>query len=486
VKRADTPLTLFTVCLAYFLSQLGFSPVTVVLPTVAAGFGVDQSQAAWVLSGYLLTMTGCLLVAGKLGDRYGHKYLLTAGLAVYALGAGLAALAPSIWALVGSRAIQGLGTAFIAGNSLAIVAGAFKARGGRAIGLLTMSSFVGSAFGTITGDLALQYFTWRFVFLTMVPLALLAFALSARLPDLGLQPARRAKLDVLGAALLFLALVAFSLSLTHLHDGPETFAAGWEYHSSMQALAILLFALFVAAERRTRDPVFDFRFFRNGLFTSTQAANGVLHFGMMGTFFLMPFVMQGGLGLGPNAIAGVMLSLQVSSTLWAYLVGWLYDRTRAWWIRPAALVVILSGILTLALFATQLPFFGFLLVAAWMGVGLGGFSTVNNAVAVGSLGAEHRGVASGMLETTRQFGHTVALSVSTTAMTIAAGPLVIGQSRPAEVLAGFQAAAMTVGLVALVGIPIAAVSRSGQVSALLSTTPLLRRLTPAPPAGGAR
>ena len=62
MKRVDTPMTLFTVCLAYFLTQLGFAPVTVVLPTLAAAFGADQSQAAWVLSGYILTLTGCLLV----------------------------------------------------------------------------------------------------------------------------------------------------------------------------------------------------------------------------------------------------------------------------------------------------------------------------------------------------------------------------------------------------------------------------------------
>jgi len=478
VKRPDTPLTLATVCLAYLLSQLGFSPVTVVLPTLAAAFGADQSQAAWVASGYLLTMTGCLLVAGKLGDLYGHQRLMTGGLGVYALGAALAAVAPGLWPLVAARAVQGLGTAFIAGNSLAIVAAVFRARGGRAIGLLTTSAFVGSAFGTITGDLALQFFSWRFVFASMVPLALLAFGMSLRLPDLGLRPTTRRSLDLPGAVLLFLALVVFSLSLTHLHEGPETFAAGWEYHSSMQALAILLFSLFVVAERRAREPVIDFRFFRNGLFCSAQASNAVLHFGMMGTFFLVPFVMQGGLGLGPNEIAGVLLTMQISSTLWAYLVGWLYDRTRAGWLRPLALAIILSGILTLALFAASLPELGFVLVAAWVGVGLGGFSTVNNAVAVVALGAEHRGVASGMLETTRQFGHTVALSFSTTVMTVAVGPLVIGQSRPADVLAGFQAAALTVGLVALVGIPIAAISRPGQLSALLTAARLRRRLSP--------
>src|SRR5205823_2644426 len=211
------------------------------------------------------------------------------------------------------------------------------------------------------------------------------------------------------------------------------------------------------AERRAKDPVLDFGAFRNGLFTSTQASNGVLHVAMMGTFFLVPFVLQGGLGLGPDAIAGVSLAQQVTSTGSSYLFGWLYDRTRAGWIRPAGLAIILSGILTLGLEASHLPYAGFVLIAALVGVGMGGFTTVNNAVAVVALGPQHRGVASGMLETTRQFGHTIALSLSTTAMTVAVGPIVVGQSRPEDVLAGFQAAAFTVGLVALVGIPIALV-----------------------------
>src|SRR5262249_25636252 len=156
--------------------------------------------------------------------------------------------------------------------SLAIVSAAFKQRGGWAIGIFTMSSFVGSAFGSITGDLALQLFTWRFVFLTLIPLGVLACPPRPRLPGVGGHGGTRRPLDLAGAGLLFAALVAFSLSLTHLHEGPETFAAGWQWHSSMQALAILLFALFVVAERRAKDPVLDFGYFRNGLFSSTQAS----------------------------------------------------------------------------------------------------------------------------------------------------------------------------------------------------------------------
>jgi MFS family permease len=337
--------SLLTVALGNFMVQMAMMPVSTILPTVATEFGIQLDVASWVMSAYLLLLTGWLLTAGRLGDQFGHRRVYVAGIALYMVAGTACGLAQSPLQLIALRAVQGIGGALMLGNGLAIVVNSFPARQhGRSIGIAMMAASLGSTIGVAIGGVALEYLSWRWMFFVIAPLG--AIALVAALGLRGVTTPRKAhRVDWQGALLLFLMLTAVTLSMTHLHDGEESFEAGWPYHTAMQVLALVLLGAFVWVERRAAEPMVLFQYFRYGRFTFPLLAHGVLHMVMMGTIFLAPFVIERGTLLSAAMTAAFLVTRQLVTVGMAPLSGWLYDRTRSPLMAPLAMAGIAACLL---------------------------------------------------------------------------------------------------------------------------------------------
>lgn len=161
------------------LAALGTSIANIGLPALAAAFSVPFAQVQAVVVGYLAALTASVVVAGRLGDQYGLRPMLVAGLAIFAGASLLCAVAPGLWILVGARVLQGVGAAFMMTLAMALMRQtAEEARIGRAMGLLGTVSALGTALGPSLGGLLISVVGWRGIFWVQVPLACVALLLA--------------------------------------------------------------------------------------------------------------------------------------------------------------------------------------------------------------------------------------------------------------------------------------------------------------------
>jgi MFS family permease len=400
-----------------------------------------------------LTLTGLVLTTGRLGDLYGHRRIFSAGIAVFIAGAIVAGLAPSLFVMVVGRSAQGIGGALMMGNALAILMRLVPSHEhGRAIGLAAVAASLGSLVGVLMGSFLLSIVSWRWVFLTVVPAGLLAYWQSRRLPADEPRSGTVRSPDLLGAALLFLMLTTLSLSFTHLHDGAASFEAGWPYHTGMQVLTAVLLAAFIVVETRAKEPMMPLRLFRHRRFTMAILANGALHMTMMGSIFLVPFLVEQGLGR-PATTTGLLLApMQIAGMAASYAGGWLFDRTRSRLLAPLSLVVIGAGFAVLGLLGTSLSDLSLLTILVVVGLATNIFQTANNTAAMAALPVSQGGFASGMLETSRQLGHTVAVALAAGVLGLVAEGALATQAGRDTSVQGILLAILSFSLVAFVGL----------------------------------
>ena len=168
-----------TLALAMLLASLGTSIANIAMPSLAEAFFAPFSQVQAVVVGYLVALTCSVLIAGRLGDRFGLKPMLVTGLVIFALSSLLCAIAPTLWLLIGARAVQGVGAAFLMTLPMALMRQtANEDRVGRAMGLLGTVSALGTALGPSLGGLLIPLAGWRAIFWVQVPLALLALIMA--------------------------------------------------------------------------------------------------------------------------------------------------------------------------------------------------------------------------------------------------------------------------------------------------------------------
>lgn len=450
--QAATSLSaLPAVALGEILVQLGLTPVTAALPALTAALAVPPEAGAWLLTAFLLPLAGCLLVAGRLGDLLGQRRVFLLGVALYAVATLGAGFAGGLLPLLVARALQGLGAALISGNNLAILtATVAPEQRGRAIGFVAMLSSLAALVGVAVGTLTVTYGDWRWLFLGALPLAAAAFWRGRRLPP-GERTVGASDVDWPGALTLIVGLTALAMTLSHPHDttAKEIMPT---FHVATPVIVALAFAAFVVAERRARRPLIDWRPLRAPGFAAPVGVNLVLHGTMMGGMFLGPLLVSRAFGRGALAAGGFLLIVQGGAVVTALAGGWLHDRR---WsaLRPAAAAIVAAALLLWAPVGYLRSYPLLLVVALLAGLAMGVLLAANNAAIMGALPEGQRGVASGMLETTRQLAHMLGVTVPVALLALAAQ----GYDDLEAIQVGFIWSALAMGLVALVGVALARV-----------------------------
>jgi MFS family permease len=408
--------TVITVTLGETLIQLGLAPVTAVLPSMAAAVGVSPVDGAWILTAYILALAGMLLVSGRLGDLVGHATMFRAGAVVFTAATVAAGLVSSFELLILARAAQGVGGAMISGNNLAILTHAVEPTNrGKAIALVATVSALAAVIGSGLGTLAVSAGGWRWLFLALVPLAAWAAIRARQLPA---RERAQTHVDWWGAGLLALTITLLAVALNHPHTNTDDVFMP-VYHWWLPILAVAAETAFYLVEQRVRVPLMDWSQLRQPVFASAIAVNAVLHMTMMGAMFLGPVLVVQGLGMDSTAGGMLMVFVQGSVVLTSLVGGWLYDRSGAPWIRPFAALVLGTGLAAWALAGFTHSYLNLVLAGVVAGLGSGALLAVNNVVIMSSLPGQFRGVASGMLETTRHFGHALGMTIPTAILAVA-------------------------------------------------------------------
>ena len=210
--------TLAVLSLSLFIIGLDNTILNVALPTLQAEFDASASKLQWMVDSYLLVFAGLLLVFGTLGDRFGRKRALQAGVSIFGLASLGAIVADSANQVILVRALMGVGAALIMPATLSIIANLFSGKErGKAIGIWAALAAIGIGLGPLAGGLLLEWFEWWSIFLVNVPVAAAALLLGIRYVPESRDP-RPGSFDLLGAAL---STAGFSILLYAIIEAPD-------------------------------------------------------------------------------------------------------------------------------------------------------------------------------------------------------------------------------------------------------------------------
>jgi EmrB/QacA subfamily drug resistance transporter len=244
----------------FFILLVDFSIVSIALPSMERELHLGASQGQWIVSTYAIFLAGFLMLTGRCADIYGRRHFFFSGLIVFTLGSLLGGLAGNAATLIAMRAVQGLGAALVNPAALAIALSLFPPgpQRSRAVAMWGIAGTTGVAAGMFFGGVLVQFFGWRSVLFVNVPIAAAILVIASRYVPPDVPAAVRPKLDVLGAFLLTAALVTFvytveSIPLAGVTSKPAIFG---------MAATLVLFAIFIAVERRVLEPILPPRLFR--------------------------------------------------------------------------------------------------------------------------------------------------------------------------------------------------------------------------------
>ncbi|MBW8758624.1 MAG: MFS transporter [Burkholderiales bacterium] len=449
---------LASLCLTMLMPSLDTSIANAGLPALARALGAGFAHAQWVVLAYLLAITSLIVGAGRLGDLFGRRRLLIAGIALFTAASLACGLAGSLEALVAARALQGLGAAAMLALAVALVGETIpKAHTGRAMGLLGTMSAIGTTLGPSLGGVLMAAAGWRSIFLVNVPLGVLNLWLAWRwLPAPPRDAAApRPRFDLAGTAALALGLAAYALAMTARQP-------------QLLAVAGAGAAAFVAIEARAAAPLVRLAMLREPRLASGLAASMLVATVIMTTLVVGPFHLTRALGL-PPATLGLVLSVgPMVSALTGAPAGRLVDRVGAPRVMLGGLVAMLAGAVALAIVPAAAGVPGYLGALLVMTIGYASFQPANNTALMAGIDAGRRGVVSGLLNLSRHLG------------------LITGASAMGAVFAAVAGDATTSGAVAVArGTHAAFGVAAGLLVVALAVTLLGRALAPSDASGAA-
>ena len=448
-------LTLALLLLVQFLDFLDVSIVNVALPSIKHDLGFSEQSLQWVVSGYVLTYGGFLLLGGRAADLVGRRRILVSGLVLFGLASLAGGLAQAEGALVAARLAQGVGAAMMSPAALSVLTTTFTARSERNLALGAWAAVPGlaGASGVVLSGVLTEGPGWRWIFYLNVPVAALA-GLGVLLLLGGktrvLQPG---SFDLAGAALVTAGMLLLIYALIR---APEI---GWGTTRTIGTfgLAVLLLAAFVANERRVRHPLVPFTIFRIEGLAASNVTQLITFSGLYSMFFFLSLYMQSVLGYTPSRTGVAYLPLTAGFMVSAAIATPLVPRVGT---KP----VIATGALTAAgglYFLSHVPVDGAFLVDLLPGIlivalGAGAVFTGVTTASTEGVREDEAGIASGLLNASMQFGGALGLAVlSAVASDRTSAVLGSGGDLPFALTAGFQRAFL-IGAVVVLGAAIIA------------------------------
>ncbi|HZZ96238.1 MAG TPA: MFS transporter [Jatrophihabitantaceae bacterium] len=456
-RRRPAALVLAVVCVAQFMVVLDISIVNVALPDMQADLGMSQNALGWVLNAYTLTFAGFLLLGGRAADLWGRRRLFLIGVAVFSVTSLLGGLAQSGGELIGARGLQGLGGAILSPATLTILTTTFtdpRARA-RALGMWSAVAGAGGATGVLAGGVLTDLLSWRWILFINVPIGIAVFLVARFAIAESKAEGDRPTLDWGGALTVTAGLVAvvYGIVSTDSHSWGSELVLGY------LGAGIALLAAFLFIETRHRHPLVPLRLFRSRNLTGANLIMVIIGSVMFSLFFFLSQFVQEVQGYSPLrtgfAFLPMPLAIIIGTQISSRIVGRVGSR---------ALLIIGPSIsaIGLLLLSRLHPDSGYLLhvgipgAITTFGVGMSFVPITLSATA----GVDRRdaGLASGLINTTRQIGGSLGLaalltiSASRASSLVGSGPGVAqaaGYDRAYEVGAALLLAAAVVAATVL-------------------------------------
>ena len=435
--RTHPSVFLAVILAAQLMVVLDATIVNVALPHMQRSLHFTGGGLSWVINAYLLTFGGLLLLGARSGDLLGRRRTFLAGIALFSASSLLGGFAISSWMLLAARSLQGVGAAFAAPSSLALLTTVFSdgPQRTRAIGLFTTVSAAGGAIGLIAGGILTELVSWRWVMFVNVPIGIAVWLVGRTV--VRETPLRHGRFDVAGALTSTFGMVSVVLGLV------EAGSRGWSSRATLGALALgaILLGLFGLIETRAEEPIVPLRLLANRTRSVANISRGLVYAGMYGSFFFLGQFLQDANGYSPLRAGVSFLPVPLSVFFSSQMV----SRGMVGRIRPKSLM--LSGIsLTLVamLLMSQLragTTYPYILVClVLLGLGSGTSLVSLTTASLAGVAPEDAGAASGLVNVIQQLGAALGVAILVTVFSAASGhaQLAAGRSHVAALLHGLD------------------------------------------------
>ena len=442
-------LALMVLCLGVLMIVLDTTIVNIALPSIQVALGFSETSLVWVVNAYMLTFGGFLLLAGRLGDLFGHRRLFLLGITLFTVASLACGLATSQFLLIGARAVQGLGGAVVSAVALSLIMNLFTEPGDRAkaMGVYGFVCAGGGSIGVLLGGLLTHALSWHWIFLVNLPIGVAVYALCLALLPNGTERSSKqsgkGRLDAAGALTVTGSLV---LAIYAVVNGN---ASGWTSTQTIGlfAAAAFLLAMFLAIEADVDTPLVPLGLFqlRN---VATANVMGVLWAAaMFAWFFISALYLQRVLGYSALQVGLAFLPANVIMAIFSLgLSARIVMRHGIR--RPLAFGLALAAI-GLALFA-RAPIGGSFVVDVLPGMillGLGAGMALHPMLlaAMSDVAPDESGLASGIVNTSFMMGGALGLAVLASLASSTTDGLLANGAQSLQALDGGYALASTVG-----------------------------------------
>jgi len=415
-------LLLINAGLGSFLAGTASRIFAVSLPTIANSLETTIVGISWAVISFQISTISLSLIFGRIGDIYGRQRIFGLGFVVSAVGACLCGLSQNVFQLIVFRFFQGIGASMTQSQARALAMDSMpKESAGKAQGFMTTAFHSGVLVGPSIGGLIIDYIHWRAVFFFLLPIALVGMMLTLVNLKRGnrsrvfTSPDTQTAIDYLGAVLLVLATVALIAIIDHRII--EIVGPGWGL--ALMGLFVALFLGFLYREWTTGSPILDLSVFRIRMFTLSGVSLLLMGIAQVIVGFVLPFYLQDILHLSPSFMGLLFVSAPVFTVTLSPVAGWVADK-----IGPripstvGILFLVISAFLGGFLRTDSHWMFAVVVLALW-GLATALFYPPNHAAMIGSVPAQHRGMATGAIYVMFGLGSTIGVSLGTVLLTAA-------------------------------------------------------------------
>jgi EmrB/QacA subfamily drug resistance transporter len=417
-------LLLINAALGSFLAGTASRIFAVSMPTVASSLNTTIVGISWAVISFQISTISLSLVFGRIGDIYGRQKMFGLGFVVSAIGACLCGFSQNVFQLIGFRFLQGIGASMTQSQARALAMDSMpKESAGKAQGFMTTAFHTGVLVGPSVGGLLIDYVHWRAVFFFLLPIAAVGMTLtllnlkrgvSSRAMTAAHTPPQT-PIDYLGALLLVLATVALIAIIDHRIM--ELF--GFELGIVIILLFIGLFLAFLYREWTTTSPILDLSLFRIRMFTLSGLSLLLVGVAQVMVSFVLPFYLQDILQLSPSFMGFLFISAPVFTVTLSPVAGWVADKIGPRLPSTVGILLLVISSFVGGFLRADSHWTAAVIVLALWGLATALFYPPNHAAMIGSVPAQHRGVATGSIYVLFGLGSTFGISLGTLLLTAA-------------------------------------------------------------------